>query len=262
MGGFSFGIPLSFGGVTLTPDQIAAAVAAQTGQPAQTLTQAVTATPTPTPRPTATVPANATGIAAQELTGDPDMDRQILAARDAQGVSVDVGAGSLTPEEYQQATEELAAYRNLPENRAYRDTRRPELAALASGLLSLAVPVVAPSLAASTGLTAALGAGAGSAVTGAALGGTLAAAQGDSIVEGVLTGGLSGGLSGLPLDANITNVIGGPTQAVVNTVSAPLAAVSAAGPAVMGADCSTAFRSSAAVCTSGRDFANLTKSAF
>jgi hypothetical protein len=230
MGGFSFGIPLSFGGVTLTPDQIAAAVAAQTGQPAQTLTQAVTATPTPTPRPTATVPANATGIAAQELTGDPDMDRQILAARDAQGVSVDVGAGSLTPEEYQQATEELAAYRNLPENRAYRDTRRPELAALASGLLSLAVPVVAPQLAASTGLTAALGAGAGSAVTGAALGGTLAAAQGDSIVEGVLTGG------GLPLDANITNVLGGPTQAVVNTVSAPLAAVSAAGPAVMGAE--------------------------
>ena len=158
MGGFNFGIPLNFGGITITPDQIAAAVARQTGQPAPTLTETVAATPTPTPRPTAAVPANATGIAAEELTGDPDMDRQILAARDAQGVSVDVGAGSLTPEEYQQGIEELGAWRNLPENRAYRDTRRPELAALASGLLSLAVPVVAPSLAASTGLAAALGA--------------------------------------------------------------------------------------------------------
>ena len=96
---FSYGIPLSFGGVTITPEQIAAAVAAQTRQPAQTLTQAVTAASQPAPQPTTAVPANATGIAAQELTGDPDMDRQILAARDAQGVSVDVGAGSLTPEE-------------------------------------------------------------------------------------------------------------------------------------------------------------------
>ena len=201
MGGFSFGIPLSFGGVTLTPDQIAAAVAAQTGQPAQTLTQAVTAASQPAPQPTTAVPANATGIAAQELTGDPDMDRQILAARDAQGVSVDVGAGSLTPQEYQQATEELAAYRNLPENVAYRNTVRPELAALAKGLMSLAVPVVAPQLAASTGLAAALGGtpaatAAASALTGGALGGGLAAVQGQDPLVGALTGAAGGGAAG------------------------------------------------------------------
>jgi len=237
MGGFNFGIPLNFGGITITPDQIAAAVARQTGQPAPTLTETVTAIPTPTPRPTAAVPANATGIAAQELTGDPDMDRQILAARDAQGVSVDVGAGSLTTEEYQQATEELAAYRNLPENVAYRNTVRPELAALAKGLLSLAVPVVAPSLAASTGLTAALGAGAGSAVTGAALGGTLAAAQGDSIVEGVLTGGLSGGLGAVSADpGSVFPGASRATQMAADIVSTPLAAVSSVGPAVMEAE--------------------------
>ena len=49
MGGFSFGIPLNFGGVTVTPEQIAAAVAARTGQPAPTLTQAVTQAPAPAP---------------------------------------------------------------------------------------------------------------------------------------------------------------------------------------------------------------------
>ena len=189
MGGFSFGIPLNFGGVTITPEQIAAAVAARTGQPAPTLTQAVTQAPAPAPKPAA-VPPKATGIAAQELTGDPDMDRMILAARDAQGVSVDVGQGSLTPEEYQQATEELAAYRNLPENRAYRDTRRPELAALASGLLALAVPAVAPQLAATTGLLG--GGAAGSAAAGAALGGGLAAVQGQDPLIGALTGAASG----------------------------------------------------------------------
>ena len=83
-------LPLAF---TITPEQIAAAVAARSGQPAPTLTQAVTQAPAPAPKPAA-VPSKATGIAAQELTGEPDLDRQILAARDAQGVSVDVGQGS------------------------------------------------------------------------------------------------------------------------------------------------------------------------
>ena len=209
MGGFNLNVPLSFGGITITPQQIQDAVAAQNAQPAQTLTEAVTAmpaqapavTPAPAPQPTTAVPAGATGLAAQELTGDPDMDRQILAERDAQNVSIDVGAGNLTPEEYQQGIEELGAWRNLPENRAYRDTRRPELAALASGLLSLAVPVVAPQLAASTGLAAALGGtpagtAAASALTGAALGGGLAEVQGQDPLVGALTGAAGGGAAG------------------------------------------------------------------
>ena len=47
MGGFNLNIPLSFGGITITPQQIQNAVAAQNVQPAQTLTEAVAA---PTPR--------------------------------------------------------------------------------------------------------------------------------------------------------------------------------------------------------------------
>ena len=236
MGGFSFGIPLSFGGVTLTPDQIAAAVAAQTGQPAQTLTQAVTAASQPAPQPTTAVPANATGIAAQELTGDPDMDRQILAARDAQGVSVDVGAGSLTPQEYQQATEELAAYRNLPENVAYRNTVRPELAALAGGLMSLAVPVAAGGIVSSlfptlTGAAAT----AATAGTGAILGGGMAAATGQDPLQGALSGAVSGGLAGVDI-GQVLPAASRATQMAADTGVSALSALSAAGPAVMEAE--------------------------
>ena len=201
---FSYGIPLSFGGVTITPEQIAAAVAAQTRQPAQTLTQAVTATPTPAPRPTATVPANATGIAAQELTGDPDMDRQILAARDAQGVSVDVGAGSLTPQEYQQATEELAAYRNLPENRAYRDTRRLDISPsdLLQVAATFAIPMAAPALAGALGAGGALG----TTLTQAALSGGLAAATGGDPLQGALSGALLPNPTQLSAGQNLFNL--------------------------------------------------------
>ena len=46
MGGFNLNIPLSFGGITITPQQIQdAVIAAQSGQPAQTLTEAVAAQP-------------------------------------------------------------------------------------------------------------------------------------------------------------------------------------------------------------------------
>lgn len=236
MGGFNFGIPLSFGGVTLTPDQIAAAVAAQTGQPTQTLTQAVTAASQPAPQPTTAVPPNATGIAAQELTGDPDMDRQILAARDAQGVSVDVGAGSLTPQEYQQATEELEAWRNLPENVAYRHTVRPELAALAGGLMSLAVPVAASGIVGSlfptlTGAAAA----AATAGTGAVLGGGMAAATGQDPLQGALSGAVSGGLAGVDV-GQVLPAASRATQAIADTGVSALSALSAAGPAVMEAE--------------------------
>ena len=86
MGGFNLNIPLSFNGITITPQQIQNAVAAQNAQPAQTLTEAVAAmpaqapaaAPAPAAQPTTAVPIGATGLAAQELTGDPDMDRMIL----------------------------------------------------------------------------------------------------------------------------------------------------------------------------------------
>ena len=191
---FSYGVPLR-----VTPEQIEAAVAQRGGAVEQpTLTQTVMATPAPS------VPANATGIAAQELTGNPDMDRQILAARDAQGVSVDVGAGSLTPEEYQQATEELAAYRNLPENRAYRDTRRLDISPsdLLQVAATFAIPMAAPALAGALGAGGALG----TTLTQAALSGGLAAATGGDPLQGALSGALLPNPTQLSAGQNLFNL--------------------------------------------------------
>ena len=52
MGGFNLNIPLSFNGITITPQQIQNAVAAQNAQPAQTLTEAVAAMPAQAPAAT------------------------------------------------------------------------------------------------------------------------------------------------------------------------------------------------------------------
>lgn len=201
MGGFSYGIPLA-----VTPEQIAAAVEQRGGTyTPPTLTQTVTATPAPS------VPANATGIAAQELTGNPDMDRQILAARDAQGVSVDVGAGSLTPEEYQQGIEELGAWRNLPENSAWRDTRRLDISpadllqVAATFAIPIAAPAVAGALAGATGV-AGLGGTVGTTLTQAALSGGLAAATGGDPLQGALSGALLPNPTQLSAGQNLFNL--------------------------------------------------------
>jgi hypothetical protein len=139
-----------------------------------------------TSRPAPSVPG-ATGLAAQELTGDPDMDRMILAARDAQGVSTDIGPGGQTMAEYQQSVADLAEFRNLPENVAYRNTVRPEIKAAIAGLAAPFIPGAA------AGIAGALGGGAlASAATGAALGSGLAAATGQDPVRGALTGALGG----------------------------------------------------------------------
>lgn len=235
MGGFNLNIPLSFGGITITPQQIQDAVAAQNAQPAQTLTEAVAAmpatTPTPAAQPTTAVPIGATGLAAQELTGDPDMDRMILADRDAQGVSIDVGAGSLTPEEYQQATEELEAWRNLPENVEYRHTVRPELAALAAGGLSLLVPAVAAGI----GTTAGLGA-VGTTLTGAGLGAGTAAVTGQDPLLGAVAGGLGTAIGGIDLASEapgLMSALNTPQQALLNQGMTGVAALGAAGPSVV-----------------------------
>ena len=154
--------------------------------PSQSSAPAPAPTVAPTSRPAPSVPGG-TGLAAQELTGDPDMDRMILAARDAQGVSTDAGSSGLTMDQYQQSVADLAEFRNLPENVAYRDTRRPEILA---GLAGLAAPFI-PGAAA--GIAGALGGGAlASAATGAALGSGLAAATGQDPIKGALTGALGG----------------------------------------------------------------------
>ena len=154
--------------------------------PSQSSAPAPAPTVASTSRPAPSIPGG-TGLAAQELTGDPDMDRMILAARDAQGVSTDVGTSGLTMDQYQQSVADLAEFRNLPENVAYRDTRRPEILA---GLAGLAAPFI-PGAAA--GIAGALGGGAlASAATGAALGSGLAAATGQDPVKGALTGALGG----------------------------------------------------------------------
>ena len=212
---FSYGIPL-----TVTPEQIEAAVAQRGGAAEQpTLTQTVTATPAPS------VPANATGIAAQELTGNPDMDRQILAARDAQGVSVDVGAGSLTPEEYQQGIEELGAWRNLPENSAWRDTRRLDISpsdllqVAATFAIPMAAPALAGSLAGATGI-AGLGGTVGTTLTQAALSGGLAAATGGDPLQGALSGALLPNPTQLSAGQNLFN-LAQRTADVVDTRDTP-----------------------------------------
>jgi hypothetical protein len=249
MGGFNFGIPLSFDGVTITPEQIQNAVAARTGQPAPTLTQAVTQAPAPTPAPAYT------GTAAIDLTGDPDMDRQILDARATQDYRTNqaktqerVASGELpsdfvygmpggkpgvleiginaegtkgpdyqqiaynTPEEYREAYN-LKLSTPTPRE-SWTINTRPELAALAGGLLSLAIPGVATGIvgsilgpavgASSAGAAAALGGASGglgalgtSALTagvGGALGAGLAAATDRDPLMGALGGALGGGL--------------------------------------------------------------------
>ena len=154
--------------------------------PSQSSASAPTPTVASTSRPAPSV-SGATGLAAQELTGDPDMDRMILAARDAQGVSTDVGPGGQTMAEYQQSVADLAEFRNLPENIAYRQTVRPEIKAAIAGLAAPFVPGAA------AGLAGALGGGAlASAAPGAALGSGLAAATGQDPVKGALTGALGG----------------------------------------------------------------------
>ena len=96
----------------------------------------------------------ATGLAAEELTGDPDMDRMILAARDAQGVSTDIGQSGLSMDEFLAGSDALTAFRNLPENRAFRKNVRRGLRSLALGLV--AAPFLAP---AAAGISGALGGG-------------------------------------------------------------------------------------------------------
>ena len=115
----------------------------------------------------------------------------ILAARDAQGVSTDVGRSGLTMDQYQQSVADLAEFRNLPENIAYRHTVRPEIKAAIAGLAAPFIPGAA------AGIAGALGGGAlASAATGAALGSGLAAATGQDPVRGALTGALGGFGSG------------------------------------------------------------------
>lgn len=205
---FSYGVPLR-----ITPEQIAAAVEQRGGTFEQpTLTQTVTAAPAPS------VPAAATGIAAQELTGEPDLDRQILAARDAQGVSVDVGAGSLTPEEYQQGIEELGAWRNLPENSAWRDTRRLDISPtdLLQVAASFAIPYAALPIASALGAGGALG----TTLTQAALSGGLAAATGGDPLQGALSGALLPNPTQLSAGQNLFN-LAQRTADVVDTRDTP-----------------------------------------
>jgi len=136
------------------------------------------------------VAPGATGLAAQELTGDPDMDRMILAARDAQGVSRDIGQGvpGKSMEEYQADVEALGDWRNLPENVAYRHTVRPEIKALIAAGLTPFIPGAASGLAGTLGIGGALG----SAAVGSALGAGAAAITDQDIAKGALTGALGG----------------------------------------------------------------------
>jgi hypothetical protein len=151
----------------------------QTSDPAPTPTVASTSQPAPA------VGTQYTGIAAQELTGDPDIDRMILEARDAQSARAPAGKSM---EEYQADVEALGDWRNLPENVAYRHTVRPEIKALIAAGLTPFIPGAASGLAGTLGIGGALG----SAAVGSALGAGAAAITDQDIAKGALTGALGG----------------------------------------------------------------------
>jgi len=169
-------------------DQLA--MAARVAEAANQSSSARSSDPGPSPvvastsRPAPSI-SGATGLAAQELTGDPDMDRMILAARDAQAPRAPAAPGAVNA--YQEGSAALNEFLNRPENVAYRDTRRPEIKAAIAGLAAPFIPGAA------AGIAGALGGGAlASAATGAALGSGLAAATGQDPVRGALTGALGG----------------------------------------------------------------------
>ena len=245
MGGFNFGVNLfTPGGVRIDSKAIQDALARlnsapTTGVPsardfAPVVPGAGTAYVPPTPAPTLTGMAAATDFSPSSgpIT---DEARVAQAEADAQnrqflresGINVE----GLSPAQYQAATQALGEWRNLPENRAYRDSssafgRFVDSIGGPAGLFGLTVGALTGGL----GYAGMLG----SAGAGAAAGAVTGAVSGDPLRAGLA--GAAGGILGSGANA----ALGGPTQAAAATGTTTPAAQAAAAQAAPAAATTTA----------------------